>query len=445
MLPLILTLLLSTPRAEAAGEDDPEATEPAEATAAAQSDAAEDADEEKKKKFFRSDKDYVPDPNRTEWMVFPVIAQNPDVGAMVGLSGSVAKFKPDYDPYRWALRANAILSFREFRGRVSLLMQNYSLSLDMPDLAQGQVRILPVVQFLRIPNASYYGVGNAWEPPPSDDTTYYRYDRWLVQIIAPFEWRVTDVWKVMFAINYRYFDVNTYEGSLLEAHRELLDANGDPILPGSEHHNEVVNSITVKFDTRDYELDPVHGWLLQTSIRNTLGLASEAVGAYFGWNLDLRAYQGIVPQYLTLAGRFMSDVQWGDVPFYELDRAGAVPNSPAIGGSGAIRGIPEGRYRGQSKILGQVELRSWLFGHMLGNVRVRLGLEAFFDAGRVWAVTGQKIPELDGTGFGLKYGTGGGLRFGWGEYGVVRVDFAWSPFGPPGQTVGVYMDVMNAF
>jgi hemolysin activation/secretion protein len=141
----------------------------------------------------------------------------------------------------------------------------------------------------------------------------------------------------------------------------------------------------------------------------------------------------------------MSDVMWGDTPFYELDHAGAFPNDANIGGAKATRGIPEGRYRGQTKLLGQLELRSWIIGHMLGNTHVRAGLEAFLDTGRVWAVTGQKNPDLDGTGLGIKAGTGIGLRLGWGEYGVVRVDFAWSRDGDPNQPFGIYMDVDNTF
>jgi len=454
-----LALCLSVAQAS---PEDPEATESTEASApegdatetAAEVPAEPPADDEAhgkkgkkdKKKFFRSDKDYVPPPERTEVMVFPVIAQNPDVGVMVGLSGSVARFYPDYDPYRWSVKANAIVSFREFQDKFSLLMQNYSLALDMPDLAEKRLRILPLVQFLRIPNASYYGIGNASDDAdaPADDSTYYRYDKWLVQVAAPIEWKVSKVWKLQFALRYRYLDTNTYEGSLLEQQKALVDEDGDPLIYGAENQSDIVNSVTVKFDTRDWEMDPANGWLLQASARNTLGLAA-GVKSYSGFGLDLRGYKGLIPKYLTLAGRLMADVQVGGVPFFELDRAGAFPSDPAIGGSSAVRGIYEGRFRGQSKVLGQIELRSWLFGHMLGSVHVRMGLEAFFDTGRVWAVTGKSNPELDGTGLGMKFGTGGGMRLGWGEYGVVRIDLAWSPDAPDDAPVGLYMDVMNAF
>ena len=90
-------------------------------------------------------------------------------------------------------------------------------------------------------------------------------------------------------------------------------------------------------------------------------------------------------------------------------------------------------------------MRSWIFGHMLGTVHVRAGLEAFLDTGRVWAKTGAKLPELDGTALGIKMGTGLGMRLGWGEFGVVRIDVAWSPDGDPTNQFGVYMDVDNTF
>lgn len=56
----------------------------------------------------------------------------------------------------------------------------------------------------------------------------------------------------------------------------------------------------------------------------------------------------------------------------------------------------------------------------------QLGLAGFFDGGRVWA-DWRSAPELDGTGWGLKYGTGGGLRLQKGSTFVLRADLAWSP------------------
>jgi hemolysin activation/secretion protein len=70
----------------------------------------------------------------------------------------------------------------------------------------------------------------------------------------------------------------------------------------------------------------------------------------------------------------------------------------------------------------------WRF-HVRGS-EYELGSVAFFDAGRVWADL-HAVPELDGTGLGLKYGTGIGLRLHKGKTFVLRADVAWSPDARP--------------
>ena len=69
------------------------------------------------------------------------------------------------------------------------------------------------------------------------------------------------------------------------------------------------------------------------------------------------------------------------------------------------------------------------------------GLAAFVDAGRVFADF-ESSPELDGSGFGLKYGTGAGLRVAAGDSFVLRFDVGWSPDADP---VGAYLTSGHAF
>ena len=92
-------------------------------------------------------------------------------------------------------------------------------------------------------------------------------------------------------------------------------------------------------------------------------------------------------------------------------------------------------------MLANFEVRSQLVQFHLWNKQMTLGAAVFFDVGRAWA-DWTSHPELDGSGWGLKYGTGGGLRLQQGKTFVVRADLAWSPDARP---VGAYVGAGQMF
>ena len=160
-----------------------------------------------------------------------------------------------------------------------------------------------------------------------------------------------------------------------------------------------------------------------------------------GLAVDLRerAFKSFraLPGRVTLAGRVVGDLLFGDVPLYELSRA---VDTYAIGGSNGVRGVPAQRYYGKAKVFGNVELRGKLFDFRAFGKALTLGAAAFLDGGRAWADTTPQ-PELDGAAnlknaFGLKYGAGGGLRLMSGTAFVLRADVAWSPDATP---IGAYV------
>ena len=115
-------------------------------------------------------------------------------------------------------------------------------------------------------------------------------------------------------------------------------------------------------------------------------------------------------------------------PFHQLDL-------------GAIRGVPLRRYHGLIHVLGNGEFRSIFYRFTVNKMKMALGAAAFVDSGRVWADY-RLCSELDGTGFGLKYGVGGGLRFLMGEGQLIRLDVAYSPDMVdlnPDMPVGIYV------
>jgi hypothetical protein len=80
-------------------------------------------------------------------------------------------------------------------------------------------------------------------------------------------------------------------------------------------------------------------------------------------------------QRLALATRIGGRAMWGAYPWFE---------SASIGGSSNVRGYDSGRFRGDSSLYGNAELRFWLGQRKGGVLPVRFGATTFVNSGRVW-------------------------------------------------------------
>jgi outer membrane protein assembly factor BamA len=219
-------------------------------------------------------------------------------------------------------------------------------------------------------------------------------------------------------------------------------ASPDPELqkllgPTTSHAVDVFDYAFV-YDTRDDEHEPRKGQYHEASVRYSPGGTSFFPYRYEQLNVTTRFYATIPGDFLTFSARVVGDLQFDDPPFYELAR---FQDSYALGGSKGVRGVPAQRYYGKAKVFGNFEVRARLFEFKLFGKPMKFGLAGFFDAGRVWTDL-HSHPELDGTGFGLKYGTGGGIRLQQGKTFVVRFDVAWSPDATP---IGAYFGIGEIF
>jgi hypothetical protein len=77
--------------------------------------------------------------------------------------------------------------------------------------------------------------------------------------------------------------------------------------------------------------------------------------------------------------------------------------------------------------------------------KIRLGADAFFDAGRAFDDYTFDSPR-DGSGLGIHWGTGGGFYIAWGDAALVRLEAAYSPdaiaLSTPigGLPLGIYVE-----
>lgn len=95
--------------------------------------------------------------------------------------------------------------------------------------------------------------------------------------------------------------------------------------------------------------------------------------AYGGIESSLSGYLG--NQRVSLAARVGGRTMWGRYPWFE---------AAEIGGSHSVRGYYAGRFRGDSSLFGNVELRLWIPSAHTPILPLRLGLIGFAEAGRVW-------------------------------------------------------------
>lgn len=366
----------------------------------------------------------------TETTIVPFIGGNSDVGLGGGYIASIAGIEPGYEPFVYRVESAGTLTFQGQDGGVRIPFVDDYLLLVLPHLVKDRVRLELRISYTREATLKYYGLGNASTIPDGRDPSdpYFEHVRVHPTFLALTEYRFEDLrlsWG--FAYTHNSFEIAP-DSKLAE---DLRD--GPPrvrrLLGHTDPHGSLKASLGFGIDTRDNEVSPTHGLYHTARVDLSPGSLGERaiIGGWGRFNGALRFYETLVPDRLVFALRLVSDLLFGDAPFYELPR---FDETSAIGGAKGVRGVPAQRYYGKIKTWANVELRSELFGFELFGDERRVGLTGFADAGRTF-IDYEDAPELDGTGLGLKYGLGGGLRLTSGKSFVLRLDVAWSPDAHP--------------
>lgn len=385
-------------------------------------------------------------PLRTGWGFagLPLVNFSSDVGLGYGLRGAAYDYGDGQVPYRYAIVATY---FATTGGQ-----QKHSLKLDAPRFLGTPWRFDVKLYYQQELFMPFYGVGNASSnepqvPPlgfeqglPCDregvdqskcdpDARFYTND-----LIAPYlffnarrdiegtPWKLFGGYKFRLAkiVDHPERSPNTFVDTKLRLDKPL---GWDCGRGGKSMCRTAWLDAGIVYDTRDLEPAPMSGMFHELSLRG----ASKWLGSSFnygGVNLHLRAYLSLTSdKRLVFASRFLADVLFGDVPFYEQGYYGGLAPDEAIGGSESVRGQLRLRYIGNVKVMESVELR-WMFLKLSpGTQKVDFTFQVSADAGRVWSkLPGD--PALDGTGMGLHFGLGAGLRIAWNDNFIVRVDFA---------------------
>lgn len=385
-----------------------------------------------------------PPPDRFEPGVLPVLGQDADIGTKLGAYVQLARFRDEQKPYAWRLQLLAAVSVLDGPAGAELPYREAFIRLDRPRFGTESLRILVRLGYLRTTNLGYYGVGNAttaeqvWSGLAHDSADYvtarryYQFDATSPTVCVTGRYRLRPGWEAMAEADAWWVDIGLYPGSLLA--QDLAAVAAFPFGEGLQFRA----ALGLVYDTRNHETVTTRGYFHEASFRCGAGWAGEAT--HCGVNAILRGYWELAGERLSIATRVLGDIELGSPPLLELTRYGGLDADSGPGGARGIRGVPQGRLAGKSKVIGNFELRSLLLPFSIGSQRFSLGAAAFADAGRVW--TGAFSAGTGDGSFRLHWGAGGGPRLRWGDSLLIRADVAYAPLGADlGAAPAVYVDV----
>ncbi len=313
------------------------------------------------------------------------------------------------DPYRFSLQPTV---FFTTRGR-----RDVTLFLDAPHLLPAGWRMGAQLAREQQLTAPYYGVGNETESLESatsgPNPYFYRYGRTVVRGNADFQHAfLLPSLRVLVGAGAREVDVNTVpydSGTSL-----LAQQTGRSVLPTARVRAARAGLV---YDTRDREIGPHHG--------NWTELLVQRAGRVLGGDQVFTRITATARQYIplgedvTIAERVVMQTVRGDPAVTELFAVqSSFRDDEALGGASSLRGIPKSRYVGKGVAFSNTELRWSAAQFSVLHRDVRLVLNGFVDAGRVWK-DGLDLVEAASD---LHAGYGGGVRLAVGPTFVVATD-----------------------
>lgn len=380
-----------------------------------------------------------------ELSIVPIAGGDSDVGIGIGEVSAWASLDPAFKqssaPYRWRLETDAFVTFKLREGNdVINPFQDYFVLLTLPRTGPGgRLRLDVRPAYTDERTLKYYGIGNATPFPDGVPIADTEYERVHPTLLVEGRMQLAPGWFAQLGNVYTHNWLKVPPTSLLAMQQAAGAPDVRAMLGSFDSHGVDLIELGLQLDTRDDETVTRHGQFHAVQARLSPAVPGWMPYAYQQLDVTLRFYTTPIPRWLTVSFRLVGDVLLGDPPFYELAR---FAETPAIGGGKAVRGVPAQRYYGKVKLFENLEVQSELVRFTIKGKPMALAAAAFLDAGRVWAELGRRHPELDGTGWGIKYGVGGGLRLQRGQTFVVRADVAWSPDARP---IGGYFAAGNIF
>jgi hypothetical protein len=329
-------------------------------------------------------------PPRWSFAAMPLFNFSSDTGVGFGARAKIERLAGGVAPYWLSLEAQAYGS----TGGTQL----HFLSADLPSIAGSGWRLDALGGYWRNVAAHYYGVG---DHPLLSDAAADTYVESAPILRARARRRLASSLSVQLGYRWMWQKIDAAADSRLQREAPFGVSGGS--------YSEV--ALGIAWDTRDDELVPSRGVLLETSVRSTLQ-ALGSRGNSIALFSSAAVYQPVGAGWV-FAARFAVDAAWGDIPFDRQGDFGTLVSPflvvAGIGGGLSVRGLLQSEYVGKLKLVNNAELRFPLFGFQVFGEHLALSGVAFVDAGQV---------DLGA----LRIGAGGGLRIRWGKFFIVRFD-----------------------
>jgi hypothetical protein len=299
----------------------------------------------------------------------------------------------------------------------------------MPNLIPDW-RFTLVTETRRRARQNYFGVGNRSDLDGDNVTDaqphYYHADHRRLLLRGEIQRRVVSHLRLLGGFHVERWQFDTIPGVTLLG----IQSNTGLGLPLGRPTTDVTARFGLVFDTRNDEIAPTHGVLLEA----IFGIADSAVAGALSYTRSTFSASGFFSpnEQLTLAGRVVAQIMTGSpaIGSYLLVEASDKPFE-GYGGRSTNRGLATLRYVGEDMLFGNLETRYQVVGQ---RHVVAASLVGFVDVGRVFQ------PGEDEFGLtldGLHVGVGGGPVLSFGRVAVLGTTLA---LGPDGLSLQVMTD-----
>ncbi len=299
----------------------------------------------------------------------------------------------------------------------------------MPNILPGW-RFSLVAETRRRARQNYFGIGNQTERDGANVTDarpdFYNADYRSMLLRGEVQRRLVSHLRVLWGIHVERWQFDTIPGTTLLG----VQTNAGLDLALGQRTTDVSARFGLVFDTRNDEIAPMHGVLLEA----IFGVADSTVAGALSYTRTTLSASGFwsPSEQVTLAGRVLAQVVTGSpaAGSYMLVEASDKPFE-GYGGRDSNRGLARLRYLGEDMLFANLETRYQVVGE---RHVVAASLVGFIDVGRVF-LPGEDDFHL--TLDGMHVGVGGGPALSFGRVAVLGTTFA---VGPDGLTIHVMTD-----
>ena len=241
---------------------------------------------------------------------------------------------------------------------------------------------------------NYFGRGNTTEYVKTGDfKRYYRARFAIYQLDPAFRWRGNKAGSISIGPSFQYYtyDADDNKNRFTEDPSNIGSYDSTTIEKAKGHGGIVLNFIN---DTRNNKLFPRWGSWVNVRVQGYKGLNSYSrdfaqVTAEVALYKPLNARQTVI-----VANRLGGGVSFGKTTFYQ---------SQFIGGHENLLGYRQYRFAGEHTMYNNFELRIKIADFASYLLPGQLGLNLFFDTGRVWEDGEHSHTWHNGVGGGIYF------------------------------------------